>query len=148
MGFGQAIKHVFKNYATFQGRASRSEFWWWYLFTLIVSTILFIPAMPWYNEYVSATFNQMGNATQVLPAPTGLAIVGIALSTIFSLAILIPGIAVAARRLHDTDRSGWWLLLYFLTCCFGIGIIVLIIFWILPSTPGPNRFGLGPAIAD
>ncbi|MFM7211864.1 MAG: DUF805 domain-containing protein [Actinomycetota bacterium] len=148
MGFGQAIKHVFKNYATFQGRASRSEFWWWYLFTVIVSTILFIPAMPWYNEYVNATLNQMGDATQVLPAPTGLAMAGLVLSAIFSLAILIPSIAVAARRLHDTDRSGWWLLLYFLTCCFGIGIIVLIIFWILPSTPGPNRFGLGPAIAD
>jgi len=146
MSFGQSIKHVFSNYATFQGRASRSEFWWWYLFTAIVSLILFIPAIPWYNEYVSASLNQIGDATQVLPAPSGLAILGLVLSTIFSLAVLVPTIAVAVRRLHDTDRSGWWLLLWLL-CCFGIGAIILIILWILPSTPGPNRFGEGPAIA-
>jgi len=147
MGFGQAIKHVFSNYANFNGRACRSEFWWWYLFTAIVSLILAIPAIPWYNEYINASINQMGEAVQVLPAPSGLAMVGLVLSGIFSLAVLIPTIAVAARRLHDTDRSGWWLLLYFLSCCFGIGAIILIIFWILPSTPGPNRFGEGPAIA-
>jgi len=90
----------------------------------------------------------MGEATQVLPVPTGLAVAGLVLSAIFSLATLVPSIAVAARHLHDTGRSGWWQLLHLLPCGFGIGIIVLAIFWILPSTPGPNRFGLGPAIAD
>jgi uncharacterized membrane protein YhaH (DUF805 family) len=145
MTFGQSIKHVFGNYATFQGRASRSEFWWWYLFTSIVSFVVFIPAIPWYNELLNSSMNQAGNAVMVMPPITGLATVGLALSTIWTLAILIPTIAVAARRLHDSNKSGWLLLLWFLSCCFGIGAIILIILWILPSTPGPNRYGEGPA---
>ena len=143
MTFGQSVKHVFGNYATFQGRASRSEFWWWYLFTSIVSFIVFIPVIPWYTELLNASVSE----TVALPALTGLATFGLILSTIWSLAILIPTIAVAIRRLHDTGRSGWWLLLWFLSCCFGIGAIILIIFWVLPGTPGPNRFGEGPAQA-
>ena len=145
MSFGQSIRHVFGNYANFQGRASRSEFWWWYLFTAIVSTILFIPAMPWYADLISSTSTGAGDTTMALPALTGLATVGLALSAVWSLAILIPTIAVAARRLHDTDKSAWWLLIWFLSCCFGIGAIILIVLWILPGTPGPNRFGDGPA---
>lgn len=146
MSFGQSIKHVFRNYATFQGRASRSEFWWWYLFTVIVSTILLIPAMPWYADLItSSTSTGPGDSTTAVPALTGLATVGLALSTVWSLAILLPTIAVAARRLHDTNKSAWWLLIWFLSCCFGIGAIILIILWILPGTPGPNRYGDGPA---
>jgi uncharacterized membrane protein YhaH (DUF805 family) len=144
MTFGQAVKHVFSNYATFSGRASRSEFWWWYLFSSIISTILLLPALPWYTDLITSANSQAGDAIVALPPMTGLATLGVALSTIWALAILIPTIAVAARRLHDTDRTGWWLLLYFL-CCFGLGFIILIIFWVLPSTPGPNRYGEGPA---
>ena len=145
MTFGQAVKHVFSNYATFSGRASRSEFWWWYLFTAIVSVIVFIPAMPWYLDLVTATNSQAADAVMALPPITGLASVGLILSTLWSLAVLIPTIAVAARRLHDTNKSGWWLLLWFLSCCFGIGAIILIIFWVMAGTPGPNRYGEGPA---
>jgi uncharacterized membrane protein YhaH (DUF805 family) len=145
MTFGQAIKHVFSNYATFQGRASRSEFWWWYLFTSIVSMIVFIPVIPWYNDLINSSLNQAGDAVMVMPPITGLATVGLVLSTIWSLAILIPTIAVGARRLHDSNKSAWLWLLWFLSCCFGIGSIILIILWILPSTPGPNRYGEGPA---
>jgi uncharacterized membrane protein YhaH (DUF805 family) len=147
MTFGQSVKHVFSNYATFQGRASRSEFWWWYLFTAIISLIVFIPAMPWYIEVINAANSQTGNAVMVLPPVTGLASLGLILSAVWSLAVLIPTIAVAVRRLHDTNKSGWWLLLWFLSCCFGIGAIILIIFWVMASTPGPNRFGEGPAQA-
>jgi uncharacterized membrane protein YhaH (DUF805 family) len=144
MSFGQSVKHVFSNYVTFQGRASRSEFWWWYLFTAIVSFIVFIPVIPWYTDLINTSISADGAAV-ALPALSGLATFGLILSTIWSLVILLPTIAVAVRRLHDTNKSGWWLLLWFLSCCFGIGAIILIIFWILPSTPGPNRFGEGPA---
>ena len=143
MTFGQSVKHVFSNYATFQGRASRSEFWWWYLFTSIVSFIVFIPVIPWYTELLNSSISEGGVVE--MPALSGLATFGLILSTIWSLAILIPTIAVGARRLHDTDKSAWLLLLWFLSCCFGIGAIILIILWILPSTPGPNRYGEGPA---
>ncbi len=142
MTFGQSIKHVFGNYASFQGRASRSEFWWWYLFTTIVSVILFIPAMPWYFEWVGTVSTP--DTLTVVPALSGLATLGIVLSLIWTLAILIPTLGVAVRRLHDTNRSAWWLLLWFLACC-AIGPVILIIFWALPSTPGPNRYGEGAA---
>lgn len=146
MSFGQSVKHVFSNYATFSGRASRSEFWWWYLFSSIVSTILLLPALPWYIDLINSANSQAADAVVSLPPLTGLASLGLILSSVWALAILIPTIAVAARRLHDTNRTGWWLLLYFL-CCFGLGFIILIIFWVLPSTPGPNRYGEGPAQA-
>lgn len=144
MSFGQAIKHVFQNYANFQGRASRSEFWWFYLFMVIVNAILAIP----YQIGIMSTANTVtvDEATGVVTSGglSGLAIFGIALLTIWTLATIIPLIAVSVRRLHDTDRSGgwWWLNLL---CC--IGGIILIIFYIQPSTPGPNRFGEGPATA-
>lgn len=60
---------------------------------------------------------------------------------LYSLAILIPGIAVSVRRLHDTDRSGWWLLIGIITV---IGVLVLLVFMVLDSSPGENRFGGNP----
>jgi len=66
------------------------------------------------------------------------------LGAIYSLAILIPSLAVSIRRLHDTDRSGWWCLLGFLPL---IGAIVLLIFFVMDGTPGDNRFGPSPKAA-
>jgi len=94
MNFVDAIKTCFVKYADFKACASRPEFWWWTLFTVIASLAL----------QVASTH----------------------LSAAFSIATFLPSIAVGARRLHDTDRSGWWQLLYFLPI---IGWIVLIIFW-------------------
>jgi len=61
-----------------------------------------------------------------------------ALSAVVSIIIAIAGLSLAARRLHDSDKSGWWLLLYFIPI---IGWIVLLVFYLLPGTPGPNRHG-------
>jgi len=131
MGFGQAVKHVFSNYATFQGRASRSEFWWFYLFMIIVNTVL-------YSIYfVGLSGSQEGSMSP-------LAIVGGILLAVWFLATIIPVIAVWVRRLHDSDKSGWWYLLVF--AC-GVGGIVLLVFALLPGTPGPNKYGEGPATA-
>ena len=66
-------------------------------------------------------------------------------AAVWTVALLLPTLAVGCRRLHDTNRSGWWWLLYYF-CCI-VGAIVVIIFWIGPSTPGPNRYGDGPATA-
>ena len=144
MGFTEAIKHVFSNYATFQGRASRSEFWWFYLFMIIANAIISIP----YTIGLATSANTMtvNEATGQVTSGglSGLAIFGIALLVIWGLATIIPILAVSVRRLHDTDRSGWWWWLNFLCC---IGGIILIIFYVQPSTPGPNRFGDGPATA-
>ena len=145
MGFGQAIKHVFSNYANFNGRASRSEFWWWYLFVVLGGIIVSIPL----NIGLTSSLNnlQVNEATNTVSGGglSGLAIFGMIIAVAWSLALIIPTLAVGCRRLHDTDRSGWWWLLYYF-CCI-IGVIVVIIFWASPSTPGPNRFGEGPATA-
>ncbi len=112
--FGSSIGICFSKYATFSGRAPRAEFWWFYLFQIIVNVAL-----------------------SAIEAATGTGAFS-AISGLFSLAILLPNIAVSARRLHDIDRSGWWMLLAFLPV---IGWIVLIVWDCTKGTRGPNRFG-------
>ncbi len=109
MNFQTAIKTcLMQKYMDFNGRASRPEFWWFALFTLVVSLVL-----------------------QVIG--------GDILGAVFALAVLLPGIAVAVRRLHDVDRSGWWYLLVLIPL---IGALILIFaFFIHRGTEGPNRFG-------
>jgi uncharacterized membrane protein YhaH (DUF805 family) len=113
MGFGDAISTVFGKYASFSGRAVRSEFWFWVLFTFIVLVVL--------------------NIIQFSVSAIG----GSVLQLLFELATLIPSVAVAARRLHDTDRSGWWQLLAFVPI---VGFILLLVWYCQPGTPGTNRF--------
>lgn len=113
MGFGEAIQTVFSKYATFSGRASRSEFWYFALFTFLVQLVFAI----------------VGFAAQNI---------GDILSIIFGLAVFIPSLAVGARRLHDIDRTGWWQLIMLVPL---VGIIVLIVFWVMKGSEGPNRFG-------
>jgi uncharacterized membrane protein YhaH (DUF805 family) len=104
MTFGESISTCFSKYASFDGRASRSEFWWWTLFTFLASAAC-------------------GLLSDVL-------------SGLFSLAVLLPSLAVGARRLHDTDRSGWFLLLWIVPV---IGWIILLV-WAVQEAKEPNRF--------
>ena len=121
MDFGQAVASGFKNYASFQGRASRSEYWWWVLFTFIVGFVLgFIRGLAG------------------LTSGVGMGMLGLTL--IFQLAILLPSLGLAIRRLHDTGRSGWWVLIG-LTI---VGIIPLIIWYCAPGKPGQNKYGRNP----
>ncbi|RUL98062.1 DUF805 domain-containing protein [Rhizobium chutanense] len=106
MGFGQAIGSFFKNYVNFSGRASRSEFWYSALFASLVAVALYI-------------VDRSGT-----------------LRLIWSLATFLPGIAVAARRLHDVNRSGWWQLIGLL---FPIGPVVLLVWYCRASTVGDSR---------
>ncbi len=112
---------VLKKYAVFEGRARRAEYWYFALFNFIAGIVLAI---------LDRTFGSIS-------AATGVGILG----TIYGLAVLIPSLAVSVRRLHDTDRSGWWLLLLFIPF---IGALVILIFMVLDSTPGDNRFGPNP----
>jgi len=112
---------VLKKYAVFSGRARRKEYWMFVLFNLIVAIILGI------------VDSMMGTISE----PYGVGMLG----GLYSLAVLLPGIAVGVRRLHDTDRSGWWLLISLIPV---IGWIVLIVFFVQDSTPGENRFGPNP----
>jgi uncharacterized membrane protein YhaH (DUF805 family) len=115
-----------RKYADFQGRARRSEYWLWYLFVVVVEVVLLGVA--------GAGHNPDGT-----PGPLGMVVMG--LLGLFALAIVIPGLAVSFRRLHDTNRSAWWILIGLLPL---IGPIVLLVFMVMDGTPGPNRFGPDP----
>ena len=125
MNFTQAVETGFRKYVVFSGRARRSEFWYWILFTTVVSLVLTIVDVALFassSEYTSGPF-----------------------SSLFSLATLLPSIAISVRRLHDLDKSGWWLLLSFIPL---IGFIVLIIWFASRGTEGDNRFGPDPLAGD
>ena len=120
MNFGQAIKSGFSNYVTFSGRAARSEFWYWTLFVVLVTMAAGILDRGLFDFDESTTTGVFG--------------------PLVSLIFFLPGLAVSVRRLHDLDRTGWWLLLV-LTI---IGVILLIIWDCIKGTTGPNRFGPDP----
>lgn len=123
MGFGEAVRSVLSKYATFSGRAPRSEYWWWWLFYLILLLVAGI------------LDSSLGLAEKPGQGPIG---------GILALGLLLPNIAVAARRLHDLDRSGWWLLIGFIPI---IGWLVLLYWYVQPGTPEENRFGPDPLAA-
>lgn len=115
VGFGQAIKLYFKNYAQFYGRASKSEYWWPFLLQLIVALVLYAPA---YGMMMSA----MTNGDQ----PPGIATALIGLYFLWGLATLVPNISSAVRRLHDTGKSGWMYLINLVPFVGGIIVLVLL----------------------
>ncbi len=101
VSFGEAIKTCFNKYATFSGRASLSEYWYFFLFTFLLSCIPVV-------------------------------------NFIAGLALLIPGLAVGVRRLHDTGKSGLWYLICLIPF---VGSIVLLIFFLTPGQPTANEYG-------
>lgn len=138
MSIGASVKHVLSNYATFNGRASRSEFWFFYLFVIIVSAILSVIDSAAGLRVGASSEEIVINGTAIPLVSAGVGV----LSTIFAIAMLIPFLAVGVRRLHDSDKSGWLLLLgYVLICACGIGLILLIVLWVLKGTPGDNKYG-------
>lgn len=104
MTFIDSIKNCFTKYVTFDGRASRSEYWWWTLFALLVSIIA--------------------------------GVIGERFSTVVSIALFLPSIAVAARRLHDIDRSGWWQLIALIPL---VGWLIML-YWLVQPPKEPNRY--------
>lgn len=117
MTFQQAIASGFRNYVNFAGRSVRSEFWYWTLFVWLVSISTII--------LDSALFPNVS---------------GSPLNGVWTLATFLPGLAVWVRRLHDTNRSGWWLLIAFTI----VGIVFLVVWACMRGTPGANRFGPDP----
>jgi len=123
------IRH---HYADFSGRARRREYW---MFTLINGLISVILQLPFQLENAAA----VANGTEYLP--TGLGLVSLVLTVVYGLALLLPSLAVSIRRLHDTGRSGWWLLIGLIPL---VGTLVLLIFTVLDSQPGANKWGPNP----
>lgn len=133
----QAVKSGFSKYATFRGRATRSEFWWFYLFLIIVGFVLSIAdnALGWQLGTSTMTIND------TLYDVPGAGV----LSSFFSLATLLPFLAVGARRLHDAGHSGLWLIWgALLTPLCLVGVIILIVFFCQKSEPGDTKYGPHP----
>lgn len=109
MTYLEAVKTCLSKYADFKGRASRSEFWWFVLFQVVVSFVL--------------------------------GLISYSLQGLAALALLLPGLAVGARRLHDIGKSGWLQLVGLIPL---IGWLLLIYWFVQPTTPGSNEYGDGP----
>ena len=109
---------VWKKFAVFNGRAQRSEYWYFALFNAIVIVVLAI----------------IDSSASTYPLFVG----------VYFLAVLLPGLGVGVRRLHDTNRSGWWTLIGLIPL---IGPIVLIVFYAQDSAPGANSYGISPKAA-
>ena len=121
--FGTAVKICLRRYAQFEGRAPRSEYWWFALFTVLASIVA---------DILDSAFLHGG---------FGL------ISDLVWLALLLPSIAVQVRRLHDIDRTGWW---WWIVLVPLLGWILLLVWNCTPGTEGPNRYGddpLGPGVA-
>jgi len=111
---------VLKKYAVFTGRARRTEYWMFLLFNLIFAFVL---------GFVDAMTGMTSEGGQGV------------LGTLYMLAVLLPGLGVTVRRLHDTDKSGWWILIAFVPLA---GAITLLVFMLLDSQRGENRYGSNP----
>jgi uncharacterized membrane protein YhaH (DUF805 family) len=116
MSYGEAIRSVLSKYADFSGRARRSEYWYWTLAVIVALVVCII---------ISAISHTLGLVLYVLVA----------------LGTLVPGIAVAVRRMHDTGRSGWWLFIGLVPL---VGGIILLVFACQDSQPGSNEYGASP----
>lgn len=113
------VDTLMRKYATVRGRSTRSEFWFFMLYSVIISLVIGVLDVMIF-----------GGEAEIQP-----------LSLLYSLIILAPSIGVGVRRLHDIGRSGWWYLLWFIPV---IGWIVLIVWWCMDSQKGINRFGRNP----
>lgn len=111
---------AFRKFAQFSGRSQRAEFWYFFLGNFVVSFVLALLRAIVGQNFLGTIFG--------------------GLSALFSLAVIIPNIAVGLRRLHDTGRSGWWWLLIFVP----FGVFVVIYFWAQDSQPGDNQYGPNP----
>lgn len=123
MTFQESISTCFKKYVDFNGRATKSEFWWFYLLQVCLNI----------------TFQILSVVATAAESSALVALIGI-LSTICSLALFLPMLAVSARRLHDSNHSGWWYLIA-LTC---IGIFYLLYLWAADGDKGANQYGPNP----
>ncbi len=134
MSFSDSIRTCLREkFATFDGRAGRAEFWWFYLFTVIVGFVGYVPL------FIFGLLASMDNAIGSLF--TLLTVLWWIVWIVLMIALYIPFLAVGARRLHDRGQSGWLQLLLLVPC----GGIVLIVFWAMEGTPGDNAYGPKPA---
>ncbi|MBV7407620.1 DUF805 domain-containing protein [Maritimibacter sp. DP1N21-5] len=135
MNMMEAVRAVFSKYAVFKGRSRRAELWWFVLFCFIVNIVLGVVDSVLFGTTTETGSLATGDYNFSSSTDTPI------LSMIFGLATLIPSIAVGVRRLHDINKSGWWILIGLIPL---IGIIILIVWYAKAGDKGGNRFGPDP----
>lgn len=137
MTFGAAVQSCLSKYATFTGRAPRSEFWWFWVFTILVD----IAAVILGSMFFTGSFRELGMGGMA----HGWYMVAYSnwLPGLAHLLLFLPSLAVAVRRLHDVGRSGWWLLVIFVPL---FGFLLLLFWWVQPSEPHANAHGGNPPL--
>jgi len=139
MSFPQAVRSVLTKYVGFSGRARRSEYWWFSLFTNIVAVVVAFCAI---FVAIVTTSLAAGPATSDAQVTPGIApFLAMGITDLVLLTMFLPALAVAVRRLHDTNRSGWF---YLISLVPIVGGIVLLVFMCEDSGRGPNRYGSSP----
>ena len=131
VGFGEAIKRAFAGWSTWQGRATRGEYWWWFLFVWLVSFI------PYVGIFASMDWTSNGDGS-VSGSGSGASVIWWIIFLVLWAAFILPSIAVTVRRLHDTNRSGWWYWVALIPCIGGIWYLILMV---QPSSQGQNQYG-------
>ena len=126
MTLPEAVKQVLRKYADFNGRATRAEYWWW-----VLATVIFGMALGTLDAFIVSIIDQEWASSP--------------LTTIFHLAILLPNLAVSARRLHDIGKSGWWILVWFVLTVIGwipvvVGLVVSLLRGALEGQLEANSF--------
>lgn len=139
IGFTAAVKRAFQKYARFDGRASRSEYWWYALFNTIIVVVLYGPAMVLLSISPSDAMGDMRTDTWQF----AIFLVLIVLLGIFVLASIVPGISIQMRRLHDQDLTGWLVLVNLVPQAGGIISLILAAMPTKPSGAHYDRFDAG-----
>lgn len=134
MNFFQAIKSGFKNYFNLSGRASRSEFWYWMLFTVMALVVWCVIGFVYLVILLSPLSPHQSNL------PAAIYIIGYYSLILGMIGIILPYLAITVRRLHDINCRGWWVLFNFTV----IGAIFTIVLSLFRGTTGDNRFGPDP----
>ncbi|SEJ58100.1 DUF805 domain-containing protein [Demequina mangrovi] len=142
MGFAEAVAVCFRRFATFRGRARRSEYWWFQLFASVVwLPTMMVAASLWVSALEGSVAPTKDPAIEPDSVRWGLLTLAAVIAFVVVVVIGIPTYAVTARRLHDLDRSAWWLLLAPLSLGF-----VLMVMAAFPGRRGANRFGPDPRL--
>ncbi|MBS7538294.1 DUF805 domain-containing protein [Ancylobacter lacus] len=126
MGFTQAVSSVLGKYATFDGRAPRSEYWWWVVFSVLLNWVTGLLDTLLFGPWSLLVYGELHVFTPI--------------STLIGLLLILPSLALSVRRFHDLGRAGWWLLL----ALTGIGTLVVTVWFMFRGTPGPNDYGPDP----
>lgn len=146
MNFIEAVKTcVVKKYACFSGRARRSEYWYFYLATMLLSwaiSILGLGDITAAAQQLVATGDELAYMQAIFSSPTFI------FNSLLGLALMLPMLGASTRRLHDIGKSGWWLVGFFVLCMIPlvnfIAIIAFIFFMAKDSEPGDNQYGPNP----